>query len=152
MPVRQTANAKDLQKDTPAVMLRIGATPETRTPRPDLAGLRVKLPNQPDIYLIDPDGYRRAIPNAETYNNLFRDWNGVVVDIDIDDIPDAAPISDGAVLARAGSTSPVWFVSNGVKRWITSSAAMSKYYFNWSKVCSVPHVLVDFLPTGASWG
>ena len=55
-------------------------------PYPELAGQRVQLPGHPEIYLVDDDGLRRWIPNPATYNNLFRDWNGVNVDIQTEDI------------------------------------------------------------------
>jgi hypothetical protein len=119
------------------------------SPRPDLNGLRVKLPNRPEIYLIDR-GYRRWIPNPATYNNLFRDWNGIVTDISITDIPLSTQITSGAVLARGDGTAPVYLIDNGVKRWVTSPAAMDKYYFAWNRVYVVPPVLVNFIPNGAS--
>jgi hypothetical protein len=147
-----TASAKDIEVKTIPFALSVGITAVgVASPRPDLAGLRVKLPNRPEIYLIDPDGYRRWIPNPETYNNLFRDWNGVVTDINIDQIALGSPLTDGAVLARAVNSAPVYIVSNGMKRWITSPAVMDKYSFNWSRVYTVPHVLVDFIPHGTNW-
>ena len=118
-------------------------------PRPDLNGLRVKLPNAPEIYLID-EGYRRWIPDPATYNNLFRDWNGIVVDIDINAIPLSMPISSGAILARGNGTAPVFLISNGVKRWITSPAAMDKYYFAWNRVYVVPVAFVNSIPNGSN--
>jgi len=117
------------------------------SPRPDLNGLRVKLPNQPAIYLID-QGYRRWIPNPATYNNLFRDWNGIITDIGINDIPLATQITSGAILARGDGTAPVYLIDAGVKRWVTSPAAMDKYYFAWNRVYVVPPVLVNFIPNG----
>jgi hypothetical protein len=147
-----TAPAKDIEVATIPFALSVGITAVGAAgPRPDLAGLRVKLPNRPEIYLIDPDGYRRWIPNPETYNNLFRDWNGVVTDINIDQIALGSQLTYGAVLARAVNSAPVYIVSNGMKRWITSPAVMDKYHFNWSRVYVVPHVLVDFIPHGANW-
>jgi hypothetical protein len=116
-------------------------------PRPDLNGLRVKFPNQPEIYLIDR-GYRRWIPNPATYNNLFRDWEGIVVDIDINEIPLAPQITSGAVLVRADGTAPVYLVDSGVKRWIVSPAMMDKYYFNWNRVYVLPAGSVDPIPMG----
>jgi hypothetical protein len=121
---------------------------EFGSPRPDLNGLRVKLPNADPIYLI-LDGYRRWIPDPDTYNNLFRNWDGVIVDIDINDIPEGPPLSHGAILARALNTAPVYLVSNGLKRWVTSPAAMDKYWFAWEKVLNVPASLLDPLPPGA---
>jgi len=116
-------------------------------PRPDLNGLRVKMPNQPEIYLIDR-GYRRWIPNPATFNNLFRDWNGIVVDINIDEIPLAPQITSGAVLVRAIGAAPVYLVDAGVKRWIVSPAMMDKYYFAWNRVYVLPAGSVDPIPVG----
>jgi hypothetical protein len=101
--------------------------------------------------LIDHEGYRRWISNPTTYNNLFRDWNGIAADIDINETPQAPALADGAVLAFAGYGSPVYIVSNQVKRWIVSPAAMDKYYFSWSTLVQVPHVLLDYIPAGSNW-
>src|SRR5262249_36609415 len=68
-----------------------------REPRYDLNGLRIKSRNRPEIYLV-MSGYRRWIPDPATYNNLFRNWEGVVPFADIDAIPLGAPITPGAVL------------------------------------------------------
>jgi hypothetical protein len=119
--------------------------------RPDLAGLRVKAPNAAPIYLIDPEGYRRWIPDPTTYNNLFRDWNGVVVALDVASIPERPALSHGAVLVRGDGQAPVYLVSNGVKRWITSPAAMDKYYFSWDRIQVLPPVVVDSIPTRGAW-
>jgi hypothetical protein len=146
-----TAPANEIEIKTEPLLAAIGMAPMAAIPRPDLSGLRVKLPNQAPIYLVSPEGYRQWIPNPPTYNNLFRDWNGVVIDIDITQIAETVPLSDGAILARADGTAPVYIVSNGVKRWITAPSVMDKYYFNWNTVVVVPHVLLDFIPTAANW-
>ena len=152
MAQHATAPAKELETKTEPLELRIGIAPaQFATPRPDLSGLRVKLPNHPEVYLIDPEGYRRWIPNPDTYNNLFRGWDGIVVDIDINEIAQAAPLSDGAILARAANAAPVYLVSNGVKRWITSPQVMDKYHFRWDRVYVLPPAVVNLIPTGANW-
>ena len=146
---RKTADTKEFEafKNEAATAKAAAAPADVLAPRPDLNGLRVKLPHRSEIYLI-LDGCRRWIPSPAAYNRLFRDWNGVVVDIDIDEIPLAAPLSDGAVLIKGDGTAPVYLVSNNVKRWITSPAAMDKYYFNWSKIQVVAPILVNNIPTG----
>lgn len=118
-------------------------------PRPDLNGVRLKGPANPAIYVVI-DGYRRWIPNPATYNNLFRDWNGVLVVSNLPDIAEAEPLSSGAVLARPAGMAPVYLVSNGVKRWITAPSVMDKYYFDWSKVQSLPITVVNSIPTGSN--
>jgi hypothetical protein len=146
----KTADLASIAKTTPEYESALGIKPESLcTPRPDLNGLRVKSPTEAKIYLID-GGCRRWIPNPETYNNLFRDWNGVVIDIDINEIPEAAPISEGAILSKGSNSPAVFLVDRGIKRWVTSPAAMDKYYFNWGRVYVVPQVLVDSIPTGSS--
>lgn len=117
--------------------------------RPDLNGVRLKGPASPAIYVVI-DGYRRWIPDPATYNNLFRDWNGVIVVSNLPDIAEAEPLTSGAVLARPAGMAPVYLVSNGVKRWITAPSVMDKYYFNWSRVQNLPPNVVNSIPTGST--
>ncbi len=150
MTNHKTAEPKELEVKTTFEDVTVGIEPKTMLePRPDLNGLRVKSPASDAIYLID-EGYLRWIPNPKTYNNLFRDWNGIIVDIDIHDIPKSDPISDGAILARPSNETPVYLIDNFMKRHITSNAVMDKYYFDWDRVYAVPRILLDFIPTGLS--
>ena len=43
-------------------------------------GVRAKTAGDPAVYLIDPEGYRRHIPNPEVYGRLFKSWDGIIVD------------------------------------------------------------------------
>jgi hypothetical protein len=101
--------------------------------------------------MVDPDGFLRWIPDPATYNNLFRDWNGVVISTEIPNIAQGSPLTSGAVLVLGIGSNAVYIASNGMKRWITSPATMDKYNFNWNTVFHVPGVLVNFIPTGAAW-
>jgi hypothetical protein len=145
VPVSEIAVKTELPK------AKIGITPSEAKPRPDLAGLRLKAPNDAAIYLVDPQGFLRWIPDPTTYNNLFRDWNGVISSLDIPNISRGPNLTSGAVLATGAGTAPVYLVTNGAKDWITSPAVMDKYYFNWNTVVQAPNVLVEFIPTGPSW-
>jgi hypothetical protein len=151
MSQRTKVPASEIQVNTAPPTATIGAAnvAAAAVPRPDYAGLRVMEHTGPAIYLIDPDGYRRWIPDPTTFNNLFRDWS--VERMDLSNIPEASPLTSGAVLAIGSGTAPVYLVSNGVKRWITSGGAMDKYNFKWEHVVQVPRVLVDSIPSGPSW-
>lgn len=143
--------AKDIEVKTTQVELKTGMTgPSFASPRPDLAGLRLTPLTGGPIYVVNPEGYLQWIPNPATYNNLFRNWNGVYK-VDIANYAIGAALSDGAILARGNASAAVFLVSNGMKRWITSPAAMDKYNFNWNTVYVVPQVLVNFIWSGASW-
>jgi len=118
---------------------------------PELNGARLQQVGRPEVYLV-LDGTRHWIPNPDTYNQLFRDWNGIQQVIDITNIDEGAAITDRAVLMRAPNTAPVYLVSNGVKRWVTSPQAMDKYYLDWNKIQAVPQVVVNSVPTGGNLG
>lgn len=113
--------------------------------RPDLNGSRVRRPGQTDVYLID-EGRKRRIPNRATYDNLFRDWNGIR-EMDISEIEDGLPIPDWAVLVRASGAAEVWLIDGPVKRHVTTSAVMDKYHFR-RPASSVDPASVDRMPTG----
>jgi hypothetical protein len=141
-----------IKKDTPAPKVGIGldAASSIANPRPDLAGLRVALPlGRSGVYLIDPQGYKRGIPDPTTYNNLFRDWNNIVTSIDITMISDGPGFAPGSILITAPG-SGVYLLDNGIKKGISSPAVMDKYYFNWGRIVTLPPIVLTDLPSG-SW-
>lgn len=115
-------------------------------PRPDLNGLRVQEPGHPEIYLID-EGRKRHIPDPETFDDLFRDWNGVQQDLHLDEIETGPTISHAAVLAQAKGAAEVWLVDAGIKRHVTSPAVMDKYNFRWPTT-RVDAILINSIMTG----
>ncbi|SRR6266568_2412411 len=124
----------------------VGEPPPVK--RPDLAGERIQDPGQAAIYLIDDNGTRRWIPDPDTYNNLFRDWYGIDKTEPTREIVLGTQISRGAYLARVSGTAPVYLIDNGQKRWVSSSAVMDKFYFNWDKVKPIDAVTLSNIPPG----
>jgi hypothetical protein len=126
------------------------STPPPATPLRGLAGYRVMSPGYADIHLIDPAGYRRRIADHTTYNQLFRDWSGIV-DANLDHIADRPPLGPGTVLLRGEGRDTICLLDGGRRRLITSSAVMDKYWFKWDRVCVMPQTLVDSIPIGEDW-
>jgi hypothetical protein len=105
--------------------------------RLDIRGLRVRLPGSAPVYLIDL-GKKRHIPDPNVYNELFSTWDGIIDDLDVDDIAVGEPIPETAILFRC-SDSPKVFLLDGIpphqtKRHIASPAVMDRYKFNWARV------------------
>jgi hypothetical protein len=119
----------------------------TLAPRPELNGRRLQQVGDSAVYLV-MDGMRHFIPDADTYTNLFRSWDGISQVTDLQRISTGDQLSSGAILARAGNDNKVYLISSGVKRFITSPQVMDKYYFNWDKVISLPTVVVSSIPSG----
>ena len=98
-------------------------------------------------------GYLRWIPDPTTYNNLFRDWNGIVNDPNV--VKTIALGSDlitsGAYLAQSPTTFKVYLMTNGTKNWITSPTAMDKYYFSWSAIRQVDDTTLNGIPDGVNF-
>src|SRR5205823_4989485 len=76
-----------------------GATPPRAETRPDLNGTRVRAPGQATVFLID-NGFRRAVPHVPAYEALFRDWECIVEDIDVESIRLGDPLGEGSCLVR----------------------------------------------------
>ncbi|MFA5331386.1 MAG: hypothetical protein WC342_03325 [Methanoregula sp.] len=143
--------AKEIEQKTPFLKVTMGIDQAKQIPpRPDLAGLRLTPLTGGQIYMVNPEGYLQWIPNPETYNNLFRDWNGVYR-VDVATLPIGTPLSNGAVLAQVQSSAAVYIVTNNQKRWIMNSSVMDKYNFNWKTIYVVPQVLLDSIPSGGTW-
>ena len=99
------------------------------------------------VYLVDR-GTRRHIPDPDTYNSLFRSWDGIYQAIDPDSIPVGAPLTSGAVLMKGESSDTVFLVESGKKRGIPSPAVMDKYDFDWNKIHVVPQIVANSIPDG----
>lgn len=151
-----TADVSEVEVKTDPISVGVGVgtspnvTKEHGEPRPDLDGVRCMFTNRPHIYIIMNGGYRRHIPDPTTYNNLFRSWGGIVVDNDIDEIPETRALQSGAVLIRGHQTPHVYMIDHGHKRHVTSPAAMDKYHFSWDRVNVIPQSSVDAIPEGPS--
>jgi hypothetical protein len=115
-----------------------------------LAGYRIMSPGYADIYLIDPQGYRRRIEDHRTYNHLFRDWSGIV-DASLDHIAQRPSLGLGTILLRGDRSDTIYLLDQGRRRLITSSAIMAKYWFKWDRVCVMTQTLIDRVPTGEDW-
>jgi hypothetical protein len=109
------------------------------------------MPERTAVYLIDPDGYARWIPNRLTYNNLFLDGEGILHDASLAEIAQHFPLSSGACLAQGDITEEVYLVDQGVRRWIARPKVMAKYHFNPKKVVVVPQVVINAVPAGRIW-
>jgi hypothetical protein len=112
--------------------------------RKDLNGLRVRLPATAPIYLIDL-GKKRHILNPQVYNELFSTGEGVIDDIDVDEITTGELIPRTAILFRCVDPSQseedsckVFLLDgvqpNQVKRHIISPPVMDRYKFNWDHI------------------
>jgi hypothetical protein len=114
-------------------------------------GERVKGSNSAPVYLI-LHGQLRWIPDPTTYNNLFKDWNGIGVnDYLVDNVPVGLPLTSGAVLAK-GSGAAIYVITNGQKLWIPDPTVFNKFYFNSGKVVTVPDVIINSVPQGLNIG
>src|SRR3954452_19713742 len=86
--------------------LAASASPPEAVTRPDLNGTRVRAPGTARVYLID-SGFRRAIPHVAAYEALFRDWECIAEDRDVEAIRLGDPLDDEPCLVKSGEASGV---------------------------------------------
>src|SRR3954452_1083431 len=134
-----------------AVMLpglaALGSAPPEAVTRPDLNGTRVRAPGTARVYLID-NGFRRAVPHVEAYEALFRDWECIVEDLDVEAIRLGDPLGDAPCLIKSGETSGVYFVDGTTRRQVANPQVMDKYRFAWERVRDVSREEVSRWPKG----
>jgi hypothetical protein len=137
---------------TPSSGDRLGpAASASGVPRRDRAGHRLVSPGDPEVYLVDPDGYRRRIPNHTTYNRLFRNWSGIADESRLEAIALGPDLTTGTILVRGDQSDAIYLLDQGRKRLVTDAAAMDKYWFNWSRIFSVRQGVIDRIPPAADW-
>lgn len=116
-------------------------------PRPEFNGLLVQVTGLPQVYLVI-NGYRRWIPNWDTFLNLFPSNASIKNDTGVILIAQGPDLSNGAVLAKSSADAKTYLVSNGMKMWIPNPTIFRRYQFNGSKVLTVAPVIMDAVPTG----
>jgi hypothetical protein len=92
-------------------------------------GARIQAWDDPALYLIDSDGTRRHVPDPQTTLNLFG-GTPTIIRHDVDYITVGPDLSSGAYLDTYDDK--VYLVSNGEKRWVTSSDVLDQFAFNGS--------------------
>jgi hypothetical protein len=110
-------------------------------PGPELHGRRLQAPGDAAVYLV-LDGQRHRIPDETAYANLFRDRSGIGA-FDLSAIPEGAPLSSYARLARSADEPAIYLMTNDHKHWITGPEAMDYYRFDWNKVVTLPRPVLD---------
>ena len=143
-----TRVAKSVAQAKVAARIRGATTP---CPQPIMAGYRLVRPGKPDIYLVDPAGYRRRIPNHTVYCRLFRSWHGIIDVHALDDIAEGAPFAVDTRLVRGDDSYAFYILDGSRKRALANEAVLDKYWFDRGGVALVPQRLVDDMPTGELW-
>jgi hypothetical protein len=109
-------------------------------------GALVQIPGDDAIYLVDR-GVRRHVPNADTFNRLFRSWV-FSVGADWSSLAAGLPIASDAYLARSANAPEVYFVEYGQKRHVMNAAVMDRYNFDWGKIQVVSDATIAALKLG----
>jgi hypothetical protein len=143
---------KTREVQTPRPDVSLGFDPQGfLNPQPEFNGTRFKDPNSAAVFLVD-QGFRRLIVNAQTYNALFRDWDGIVTGTGAEALmqflPDGAQINGDALVN--GDTVPVYLLDVGTKRRIANSHTMDVYHFKWAAIYKVPQIAINSIPDGST--
>ncbi|MFF7388621.1 hypothetical protein ACFZAE_09245 [Streptomyces scabiei] len=104
-------------------------------------GARLKTPSSSAVYLVDPQGTLRHIPDGTVYDRLFDDWNyWTVSDSELSSCwpypPRKYPLN-GAHLVKTGDSAKVYIYDSHYNRyrWIVDGYTFAtKYGFSWDKV------------------
>jgi hypothetical protein len=118
-------------------------------------GQRIKTPTSAAVYMVDPEGRRRLIPDRYTYEHFFRDWSGIITTADALCVyPGPALELAFDFLAKSSSGPAVYFadaVGNSHQaRWIPSAAVFDRYHFRWGAVGVADQEWIDS-HAGPNW-
>lgn len=122
--------------------------------RNDLNGKRIKKQDSTEVWLVI-NGRRRHIASLQVYINLFGDTtDGIISDIDLNNVDPGPPLNDGTCLVRSTSNGMIFLATGqrGTLRLmhILDFNSFLDFRFEMSKVIDVPAIIIDALPRGSS--
>ena len=100
--------------------------------------------NQSEVYLIFKN-YKRHIRNPISLINLGFDW-GLLRNVSPDQLNQKPTKSPSMRNVIKGPSDPIYFLINGVKRWIPSPTRFYELGLHPNDIISVPQGLVDMYP------
>ena len=109
--------------------------------RTDLNGVRVRLPGNPPIYLID-EGVRRHIHNYQKYKDLFLDEADVVEDLNVNNIDLGSPLTADPGLYINASGTTLYFLDGDELREVRRNRV---YGFDRSAATVIPDDLMTWI-------
>ena len=79
---------------------------------------------------------------------MFRDWDDIIEEDFVANIPEDPPLPRGAVLIKSENRPQMYLIDLQGKRWVTSPEAMDRYHFKWDawEDWDIPDVVIDRIP------
>lgn len=127
-------------------------TMRTALRRPDLDGLRLLEPGQPDVWLIF-GGERHRIASSLVYDALFNEVEGLVPYEGVERILLGPELGEGTCLIRADGALAIYLLTragNGQiqRHFIPTYESLLDFGFDEAKVRSVPSLVIEGLDEG----
>ncbi len=95
------------------------------------------------IYVVNANGSKRALPNSEILS-LYGKESEIVV---FDDSKLADILPDN-ILVKSKNKPEIYFLTQGIKRWITAPDVFEKYKFSWDEVEIIEQKELDYYQEG----
>jgi hypothetical protein len=118
--------------------------------RPDLDGLRLYHPGNPNVWLIF-HGQKHRIASPGAYDALFANHEGLNSSDEIDTIFEGVEISEGTILARPAGSVSVYLVTGWpeTQRYLVGSYETAvDFGFDLSKVIDIPSLVLYAVQPG----
>ncbi|GAA2654787.1 hypothetical protein Adu01nite_90240 [Paractinoplanes durhamensis] len=103
-----------------------------------------------ELYLVDPNGYRRHLANEASFHVLFRSFDDIKQRADIRDIAEGPEFSADIHIASPRGSNDWFLMTDGKKNPITPAGA-AKCDFDYNNVVAVNPILVRDVPVGVTW-
>lgn len=121
-------------------------------PRPDLDGLRLIEPGQPDVWLIIR-GERRRVISSDVYDNLWSEVSGLVSYEGVEWITRGPDLGEGVCLIRAEGSLFIHLLARAeggavLRHFIPTYESFLDFGFDEGKVRNLPPLVVEGLEEG----
>lgn len=103
----------------------------------------IKLTNDPKVYAVGNNNYKRHIPNEASFLSYNYQWNDIKT----------VPVSEfnfypTTELIKLATDSKVYKTENNLKRWITNEAVFNALGLSWAAITDINNTEFNFYSTG----